>query len=386
MTTTIEQEITIDEEFKVLLPPLPAEDYAQLEQNIIKDGCHDPLKTWQGILIDGHHRHAICTRHGIPYKTVPIALESRAHVKVWMIDNQRGRRNMTPAWAIEMELAKKEQLLVIGREKYTETVGRPARKSLSPSDNDLASGKSKHNTRQSIAKAAGTSTGQVGMAEQVKKKDPELWEKAKAGDVSIKEAYNTVKKTEKIAEREAEIEAQRQAIESGEAKLPEGEFEVVVMDPPWAYGRKYDPETSRAANPYPEMSQADLLQLTPPCGNDAVLFMWTTHQFIWDAKELLDKWGFVYKAAIVWDKGKMGMGHWLRMQCEFCLVGIRGKPTWANTKYRDIIREPRREHSRKPEAFYEMVEDITTGRRVEFFAREQRKGWSTYGNDTEKFQ
>jgi N6-adenosine-specific RNA methylase IME4 len=115
------------------------------------------------------------------------------------------------------------------------------------------------------------------------------------------------------------------------------------------------------------------------------LFLWTTHAFIFDAKALLDAWGFEYKATGVWDKGKMGMGHWLRMQCEFFLVGIKGKPIWNNTKWRDIIRENRREHSRKPEAFYEMVEDITVGRRLDYFSREKRLGWEVVGNDTEKF-
>jgi N6-adenosine-specific RNA methylase IME4 len=50
-----------------------------------------------------------------------------------------------------------------------------------------------------------------------------------------------------------------------------------------------------------------------------------------------------------------------------------------------VIREPRREHSRKPDAFYKLVEDITAGRRLEFFSRERREGWEVFGNDTEKF-
>jgi N6-adenosine-specific RNA methylase IME4 len=106
---------------------------------------------------------------------------------------------------------------------------------------------------------------------------------------------------------------------------------------------------------------------------------------MWDAKALMDSWGFTYKATIVWDKERLGMGAWLRMQCEFCIVGIKGKPAWNNTKWRDIIRESRREHSRKPEAFYEMVEDITIGRRLDFFSREARNGWEAFGNDTSKF-
>jgi N6-adenosine-specific RNA methylase IME4 len=194
-----------------------------------------------------------------------------------------------------------------------------------------------------------------------------------------------VKKEEKAKKRASEIKAQKEAIESGKVVLPVGVFEVVVMDPPWNYGREYDPDSSRVANPYPEMSQDKLLELKPPFADDCVVFLWTTHAFIWDAKELLNKWGFSYKATLVWDKEKMGMGAWLRMQCEFCLVAIKGRPSWNNTTWRDIIREPRREHSRKPEAFYKMVEDVTIGRRLDFFCREARPGWEVFGNDTSKF-
>lgn len=193
------------------------------------------------------------------------------------------------------------------------------------------------------------------------------------------------KKEEKVEQRKIEIQAQKDAIASGEMKLPEGVFEVIAIDPPWNYSREYDPDGSRVANPYPEMNQSELLELNPPFANDSVCFLWTTHAFIFDAKELLNKWGFTYKATMVWDKEKMGMGAWLRMQCEFCLVGIKGKPMWNNTKYRDIIREPRREHSRKPDAFYEMVKEITIGRRLEYFSREKREGWDVFGNDTQKF-
>jgi N6-adenosine-specific RNA methylase IME4/anti-sigma28 factor (negative regulator of flagellin synthesis) len=414
--------IIIDPEFKALIPPLAPEELAQLEANIIKDGCRDPLVVWNWHddtlwpchhcggahtsannpchpttphlqrLIDGHNRFDICTRNGIEFQVVEMEFQSKAHARIWMRENQKGRRNLSPAWVIELELGNKADLLEIGRVRKVES-GKEARQKqlgvLSQNDNTPneppPEPAPKVNTQKEIAKAAGVSTGQIGMAEQVKKKSPELWEKAKNNEVSISAAYKEIKKEEKKAERTAMIDEQKKAIESGEMKLPEGVFEVIAMDPPWHYGREYDPDSSRVANPYPEMTQEQLLALQPPFAKDCVLFLWTTHAFIFDAKQLLNSWGFTYKATMVWDKEKIGMGAWLRMQCEFCLVGIKGKPTWVNTTWRDIIREPRREHSRKPDTFYEMVESITVGRRLEYFSREQRNGWTTYGNDTEKF-
>jgi N6-adenosine-specific RNA methylase IME4 len=376
---TIPTELTIDPEFAALIPPLAPEEREQLERNILADGCRDPLTVWDGVIVDGHNRYEICTRHGIEFDVEEKQFESRAHARIWMRENQKGRRNLSPAWLIEMQLGNKADLLEIGKKTQGTRTDL-----LSP--NDKKSLKvAAVNTQKEIAKAAGVSTGQVGMAEQLIKKAPELWEKAKAGEVSIAGAYKEVKKAEKKTEREQQIADQRKAIESGAIDMPQGVFEVVAMDPPWNYGREYDPDGSRVANPYPEMAQAELLALEPPFAKDCALFLWTTHAFIWDAKQLMDKWGFTNKATLVWDKQKIGMGAWLRMQCEFCLVGVKGKPTWENTKWRDIINEARREHSRKPEAFYEMVEEITLGRRLDYFSREQRKGWTTYGNDTGKF-
>ena len=382
--------IEIDPELKALIPPLAPDEFSQLETNLIRDGCRDPLVVWWNseklTLVDGHNRYAICQKRGIEFATVELHFENIERVRIWMRENQMGRRNLNDAWRISLQIGNKADMAEIGRQRMVQNGGdrksEKAGSSLSVTDR---LDQSTHSTRDEIAKGAGVSTGQVAMAEQVMKKAPEKWQQAKEGKITINAAYLEVKSDEKKTARAELVAEQRRAIEAGEITLPTGVYEVIAMDPPWAYGREYDPETSRVAAPYPEMTQAQLLELTPPFAQDCALFLWTTHAFIFDAKELLDKWGFEYKATIVWDKERLGMGQWLRMQCEFCLVGIKGARNWTNTTWTDVIREPRREHSRKPDKFYEMVESITTGRRLEFFSREQRKGWATYGNDTEKF-
>jgi len=191
---------------------------------------------------------------------------------------------------------------------------------------------------------------------------------------------------EKTEAVKAEIERQRNEIANNPANVLDGVFDVVSIDPPWNYGTQYDAAGRRVANPYPEMAQDELLSIKIPCSDNSIMFLWTTQKFIWDAKELLENWGFEYRNIIVWDKQKIGMGDLFRMQCEFCLVGIRGKPLLDNNHaFRDIIQEPRREHSRKPDAFYEMVDALCVGRKLDYFSRQQRKGWVTYGNDTERF-
>lgn len=90
-------EIKIDTEFKSLLRPLSDEEMLHLECSIINDGCRDPLVVWAGILLDGHNRHAICTKNDKKYEVVqaPDWILTRSDCIKWIIDNQRGKRNLT---------------------------------------------------------------------------------------------------------------------------------------------------------------------------------------------------------------------------------------------------------------------------------------------------
>ena len=87
--------MNIDQEFKSLIPALTSEEYKQLEQNIINEGCRDALVTWNDTLIDGHNRYEICTKNNIPFTTIPKEFENREEVIEWIIRNQFGRRNMS---------------------------------------------------------------------------------------------------------------------------------------------------------------------------------------------------------------------------------------------------------------------------------------------------
>ena len=87
--------LTIDDEFKQLIPPLTADEYNRLEESILREGCRDPLIIWDNVLIDGHNRYAICNEHDIPYKTVKYVFSDRDEVKLWMMKNQLARRNLT---------------------------------------------------------------------------------------------------------------------------------------------------------------------------------------------------------------------------------------------------------------------------------------------------
>jgi hypothetical protein len=95
-TFTKASEITIDEEFKRILPVLNEKELVSIEKSILKYGCIEPLKLWNGILLDGHNRLTILTKHELPIKTVSIDLDSREEALIWIIDFQITRRNLTP--------------------------------------------------------------------------------------------------------------------------------------------------------------------------------------------------------------------------------------------------------------------------------------------------
>jgi ParB/RepB/Spo0J family partition protein len=94
-TKLTKMQIAIDQEFQRLIPPLLPEELHQLEANILRDGCQEPLSIWQGLLIDGHNRLKICQQHDKPFKVKEIALPDREHVKLWIAERQLGRRNLS---------------------------------------------------------------------------------------------------------------------------------------------------------------------------------------------------------------------------------------------------------------------------------------------------
>lgn len=87
--------LKIDNEFKSLIPPLTTEEYNQLEENIIEDGCLHSIIIWDNTIIDGHNRYQICTENNIPFSTRPMIFDSKEDAIDWIIKHQLGRRNLT---------------------------------------------------------------------------------------------------------------------------------------------------------------------------------------------------------------------------------------------------------------------------------------------------
>jgi N6-adenosine-specific RNA methylase IME4 len=373
------QELKINPEFKNLIPPLAEDEFQELERLCVEHGIRDSIVTWNGFIIDGHNRYEISQRYDLPFSVVEMDFESEEGVKEWMILNQFGRRNLSNYQRSVLALRLEDVFSARAKEKQVE-----AGKNKVVQISEQAPMERKSISK--LAKVANVSHDTIAKVKAIEAKAPEeVKEKLRTGEVSINQAYQEIRKEEKKEEREKYIEKQKAQIK--ENKLPEllGLYDIISVDPPWNYGREYDPDGSRVANPYPEMSIEEIKAINLPFNENAILFLWTTHKFLPDAFDILKNWGFEYKATLVWNKEKIGMGSWFRMQCEFCLFGIKGKPLFVNTTERDIITEARREHSRKPDSFFDMVDKTCVGRKLEYFSREKREGWEIFGNETNKF-
>lgn len=87
--------LKICKEFKDLIRPLRHKELLQLEENLLADGCRDPIVTWNGYIVDGHNRYELCRRHAIPFAVVEKGFQSKEEAIAWICANQLGRRNIT---------------------------------------------------------------------------------------------------------------------------------------------------------------------------------------------------------------------------------------------------------------------------------------------------
>ncbi len=165
---------------------------------------------------------------------------------------------------------------------------------------------------------------------------------------------------------------------------------TLVVDPPWAFGDRLPGAGRGAATQYDVLDVADIAiaydvrDLALP---DSRLFLWRVASMQEDALWLMRQWGFELKAEVVWLKttktGKpwFGMGHQVRNSHEVCLIGVRGRPRRKSASVRSVFTAPYTRHSQKPEAFYDLVEELSPGPYLELFARERREGWRSLGKE-----
>lgn len=171
-------------------------------------------------------------------------------------------------------------------------------------------------------------------------------------------------------------------------------FSTILADPPWQFQNrtgKMAPEHKRLSR-YPTMNLQEIKDLPVEAIADerAHLYLWVPNALLTEGMQVMENWGFKYKSNIIWYKirkdggpDRRGVGFYFRNVTEMILFGVRGKDIRTlkpGRSQENIISSRKREHSRKPDEQYKIIESCSWGPYVELFGRGTRKGWVSWGN------
>lgn len=178
--------IIINEELRAYIDPLTEDEYAALERSLLAEGCRDALVLWGDLLVDGHNRHGICTKHGIPFNTTQNkTFRTIDDVHLWMIDNHLGRRSVSDFQRGVLALRKKE---ILAARTAQQASAEPAA-AAADADAPVQPAVPPALTREAIARAARVSSATLGQIEKIQKTAaPELVSAVKSGTISINAA------------------------------------------------------------------------------------------------------------------------------------------------------------------------------------------------------
>lgn len=167
-------------------------------------------------------------------------------------------------------------------------------------------------------------------------------------------------------------------------------YDVIMADPPWRFALRSKRGEKKSAQAHYSTMSIDELRALPVADlarGDCLLWLWATWPMLPVQMGVLKSWGFSYVTGGAWDKRMWGPGYVIRSVCEPFLLGTIGEPRIRGKAVGNIIRECRREHSRKPEDGYAKCEKLApwARRRAELFSRTDRPGWNSWGDEIGKF-
>lgn len=173
-----------------------------------------------------------------------------------------------------------------------------------------------------------------------------------------------------------------------------GQYATILADPPWQFQNrtgKVAPEHRRLLR-YPTMEQREILEL--PVARLAAarshLYLWVPNALLAEGLRVMEAWGFTYKSNLVWHKVRKdggsdgrGVGFYFRNVTELVLFGVRGslRTLPPGRTQVNLLATRKREHSRKPDEIYDIIEACSPGPYLELFARFPRPGWHQWGNE-----
>jgi len=368
-----------------IFPLVEGTEFDELVDDIREHGLYEPIVVFEDKILDGRNRYRACLEARVePTFTVyggddPIAYVISLNLRRRHLnESQRAVAAAKLATLKDGQRADLVEGLPIGRASEMLNVG-----------------------ERSVARAR----------EVQEHGAPELIHAVEQGSVSVSAAADVAtlpaqEQREIVARGERKILRAAQEIRARKAEMRRAErlerlaatcnqpfpsdrrYAVIYADPPWHF-EVYNEESGiecAAANHYSTMTLDEIcaLPVSHLATDAAVLFLWTTLPHLEEALQVVAAWGFAYKSNVVWVKDQIGLGYLVRNQHELLLIATRGDiPTPPPARRpASVISAPRREHSRKPDEAYELIERMYPELpRIELFARQARPGWAAWGNE-----
>ena len=367
-----------------LFPMMEQSQYEDLVADIKENGLIESIILHEGKILDGRNRYNAC----IDSNVVPNFVEYEGQDALsYVISLNLNRRHLNES-----------QRAMIG----ARLANMKGRRKVDKSD---------HFSNKDASEKLNVGLGTIKLAKKVQKEGIEdLQKSVEAGKVSVSAASDiaTLDKEEQeviVAKGEDEIlEAAKQIRKSRSAenkekrdamrkqalaiKPPEGKYRTIVIDPPWDMEKiQRDLAPNQVDFDYPTMSLDEIKDFKLPAHEECHLWLWTTQKYLRPSFDLLDAWDFTYLATFVWHKNggfqPVGLP---QFNCEFVLLARKGGQPFVETKqFFTCFDAKRREHSRKPDEFYDVVKRVCPEPRIDIFSREDREGYDVWGLEAGMF-
>jgi ParB/RepB/Spo0J family partition protein len=346
---------------------------AGLIESIKNNGIMEPLVIKEdGTIMSGHRRWRAAKAIGlveVPCRVVGYSDELEEQEALIEFNRQREKtfiqkmKEAEKLKEIESEKARRRQIELAGNRPNTSS-------DLSATLREGGKGK----TSEKLADA-------IGMKPRTFEKAAKVWEAAKQGNEVAEKLIEKLDKGEKtINAAYMELKRVEKQKELQAPPPPRGKYRVIYADPPWRYSNSGF--AMSAENQYPTMETEEICKLPVEelALDNSVLFLWATAPMLEDVFKVIKAWGFTYKSNFVWVKDKHTGGFYCYGQHELLLIATKGSMLPKKEGMRaSVVFAERREHSKKPEEFYDIIESMYDGPYIELFARDKRDGWEGWG-------
>jgi N6-adenosine-specific RNA methylase IME4 len=353
-----------------IFPMMSAVEFGALIDDITENGLREPIWLHDNQIIDGRNRYNACKAIDIEPKYRE--WNGQGSLVAFVVSLNLKRRHLTSSQLAVVALDIEKHLAEEAKARQIATLKRGA----SLPDPQIFADREVGEAREQAAAIVGTNRQYVSDAKKIEKEAPDLLPKVRDGKITIPEA-----KREVNARQRAEVKARP-------VELPVGKYSCIVIDPPWPMEKiERDERPNQVGFDYPTMTEEELQAFALPefAADDCHLYLWATHKFLPMALRLAEHWGFRYQCLMTWVKNVGFTPFSWMYSTEHVLFCRRGSLRLEKLGMRLDFAAKVREHSRKPDEFYDLVRQASPGPRIDVFSREVRDGFDQWGKESGKF-